>query len=52
MAWAGQRWRQPRQRTHFPEEIERRLDAAETYIDDAARAIRSKGIGDYNPRFF
>lgn len=31
-----------------PEEIERRLDAAETYIDDAARAIRSKGIGDYN----
>lgn len=30
------------------EEIEKRLDAAEAYIDDAARAVRSKGIGDYN----
>ena len=31
-----------------PEEIEKRLDAAEAYIDDAARAIRAKGAGDYN----
>lgn len=31
-----------------PEEIETRLDAAEAYIDDAARAIRAKGAGDYN----
>lgn len=31
-----------------PEEIEKRLDAAEDYIDVAARAIRAKGIGDYN----
>lgn len=31
-----------------PEEIEKRLDAAEDYIDAAARAIRAKGIGDYN----
>ena len=30
------------------EEIEKRLDAAEAYIDDAARAIRAKGAGDYN----
>lgn len=31
-----------------PEEIEQRLDAAEAYIDDAVRAIRAKGLGDYN----
>ena len=31
-----------------PEEIEKHLDAAEDYIDAAARAIRAKGIGDYN----
>lgn len=31
-----------------PEEVESRLDAAEEYIDEAARAIRSKGLGDYN----
>lgn len=31
-----------------PEEIETRLDAAEAYIDDAARVIRAKGAGDYN----
>ncbi len=31
-----------------PEEAEARLDAAEEYIDEAARAIRAKGLGDYN----
>lgn len=30
------------------EEIEKRLDAAEARIDDAARAVRAKGAGDYN----
>ncbi len=30
------------------EEIERRLDAAEEYIDEARRAIRARGVGDYN----
>ena len=29
-------------------EIEETLDRAEEYIDDAARAIRALGIGDYN----
>ena len=30
------------------EEIERKLDEAEEYIDEARRAIRARGIGDYN----
>ena len=31
-----------------PEEAEARLDAAEEYIDEAARAIRAQGLGAYN----
>lgn len=30
------------------EKIEKTLDAAEEYIDEARRAIRSRGFGDYN----
>lgn len=30
------------------EEVEKKLDAAEEYIDEARRAIRSCGCGDYN----
>ena len=30
------------------EEIDRRLDGAEEYIDEACRAIRARGAGDYN----
>lgn len=30
------------------EAMEKKLDAAEEYIDEARRAIRAKGIGDYN----
>lgn len=30
------------------EQMEEKLDAAEAYIDEAVRAIRAKGIGDYN----
>lgn len=28
--------------------VEARLDAAEEYIEEAARAVRAKGLGDYN----
>ena len=31
-----------------PQEIEKELDAAEEYIDEARRVIRAKGTGDYN----
>ena len=31
-----------------PEVMEKQLEAAEEYIDEARRAIRSKGFGDYN----
>ena len=30
------------------ESVERKLDEAEEYIDEARRAIRARGIGDYN----
>jgi len=38
----------PLSKMDSPEEIEKTLDAAEEYIDEARRAIRSKGCGDYN----
>ena len=38
----------PRDKLPDREEIDRRLAAAEEYIDEARRAVRSRSIGDYN----
>ena len=38
----------PLEKMDDAETIEKTLDAAEEYIDEARRAIRSKGFGDYN----
>lgn len=38
----------PLEKMEPQEKIEQRLDEAEEYIDEARRAIRAKGIGDYN----
>ena len=38
----------PLSKLDSPEKIEKILDDAEEYIDEARRAIRSKGFGDYN----
>lgn len=38
----------PMYRIPDQEEIQRKLDEAEEYIEEACRAIRARGIGDYN----
>ncbi len=38
----------PRDKMPDQEEVQRRLEAAEEYISEAQRAVRSKSIGDYN----
>ena len=38
----------PMSKLASPEKIEKILDDAEEYIDEARRAVRSKGFGDYN----
>ena len=38
----------PLEKMESEEKIRQQLEAAEEYIDEARRAIRSKGIGDYN----